>query len=41
MPEYQKPIHGNLAACEIGIATICGECAHFREWIERLEKLPL
>ncbi len=39
VPEYRKPIHGNLAACEIGIAAICRECAHFRDWIERLENL--
>jgi hypothetical protein len=39
VPEYRKPIHGNLAAREIGIETICRECAHFRDWIGRLETL--
>jgi Domain of unknown function (DUF4276) len=39
VPEYRKPIHGNLAALEIGIETICRECEHFRGWIERLEQL--
>ena len=37
MPNYQKPLIGNLAALEIGIHTICRECPHFREWLERLE----
>ncbi len=39
IPEYRKPIHGNVAAIEIGLETICRECAHFRQWIERLESL--
>ena len=40
MPGYQKPLLGNLAALEIGLDVIRAECAHFREWLERLEKLP-
>ncbi len=39
IPEYRKPIHGNVAAIEIGLETICRECAHFRQWITRLESL--
>ena len=41
MPEYQKPLMGTLAALEIGLATIRAECPHFRNWMERLERLPL
>ena len=38
VPGYQKPFMGNLAALEIGIHTICRECPHFGEWLERLER---
>ena len=37
MPNYQKPLMGNLAALEIGIHAIRRECPHFEEWLERLE----
>ena len=37
MPDYQKPLMGNLAALEIGIRAIRRECPHFEEWLERLE----
>ena len=37
MPNYQKPLMGNLAALEIGIHAIRRECPHFRDWLERLE----
>ena len=37
MPNYQKPLMGNLAALEIGIHAIYRECPHFEEWLERLE----
>ena len=40
MPGYQKPLLGNLAALEIGLDVIRAECAHFREWLGRLEELP-
>jgi hypothetical protein len=39
MPNYQKPFHGPLIACEIGIDTMRAECPHFNGWISRLEKL--
>jgi hypothetical protein len=39
MPDYQKPLHGNLAALEIGFDAIRAECPHFSEWIDRLESL--
>ena len=38
MPNYQKPLMGNLAALEIGIHAIRRECPHFEEWLERLER---
>jgi len=37
MPEYEKPLHGNLAAMAIGLDRMCVECPHFRGWVERLE----
>ena len=40
VPEYEKPLHGNLAALEIGISRIRRECPHFGEWLDRLEALP-
>ncbi len=39
VPEYQKPLFGNIAALEIGFEPMRLECAHFRDWLERLEKL--
>ena len=36
---YQKPLHGNLAALEIGLRAIRAACPGFRRWLERLEKL--
>ncbi len=41
VPEYEKPLHGNLAALEIGFDPIRAECPHFREWLTRLEKLAI
>lgn len=38
MPDYQKPLMGNLAALEIGIHAIRRECPHFGDWLERLER---
>lgn len=39
VPEYQKPLYGNIAALEIGLAKMRGECPHFNGWIERLEAI--
>lgn len=39
VPDYQKPIFGNIAALEIGFERIRAECPHFRAWLERLERL--
>ena len=37
-PGYQKPLLGILAAQEIGLDAIRGECAQFSDWIGRLEE---
>jgi hypothetical protein len=34
---YAKPLHGNLAALEVGLDRITTECPHFRTWILELE----
>ncbi|MGO9211594.1 MAG: DUF4276 family protein [Terriglobales bacterium] len=39
VPEYEKPLHGTLAALEIGLARIRAECPHFDDWLGRLEAL--
>ena len=39
MPEYQKPLHGNLAALGIGLPRIRSECHHFSQWIAKLEQI--
>ncbi|MEO5326718.1 MAG: DUF4276 family protein [Magnetococcus sp. THC-1_WYH] len=38
---YDKPIHGSLAAIEIGLKTIRKECHRFDAWLSRLETLGL
>jgi len=37
---YEKPLHGVLAAMEIGLDSIRAECPHFAEWLSILEGLP-
>jgi hypothetical protein len=39
IPEYQKPLLGNLAALEIGLDRIRQACPHFQDWLGRLEAL--
>lgn len=39
-PPYRKPLYGTLAALEMGITRMRQDCAHFRNWIERIEALP-
>ena len=39
MPAYQKPLYGNLAALEIGLAAIRECCPLFNAWITQLESL--
>jgi Domain of unknown function (DUF4276) len=36
---YDKPFHGNLAALEIGLATMRRECAGFNQWLTCLEDI--
>ena len=36
---YEKPIHGSLAAIEIGLDAIRNECDRFNAWINRLAEL--
>jgi hypothetical protein len=37
--EYQKPLHGTLAALEIGLETIRQECHLFDNWLRKIEDL--
>lgn len=37
---YDKPIHGSLAAIEIGLDTIRSECQIFDSWLRSIEDLP-
>ena len=39
VPDYQKPVDGNIAASAIGLDTIRGECPHFGQWLGLLERL--
>lgn len=36
---YQKPLHGSLAAIEIGLVAIRAECRRFDAWLKRIETL--
>lgn len=38
-PGYQKPLSGAVAALEMGIARIRGECPRFDAWVSQLEGL--
>ena len=37
---YDKPLHGSLAALEIGLMTIREQCPRFNQWLSQLEQLP-
>jgi hypothetical protein len=37
IPGYQKPLHGNIAAIEIGLEAIRTQCPHFSQWLAKLE----
>lgn len=37
VPEYDKPLFGNIAALEIGLDKIREECPHFENWLTELE----
>ena len=39
VPGYDKPTSGVLTAIDIGLAKLRAECAHFNDWINRLERL--
>lgn len=39
MPEYEKPLFGNLALIEIGLHKVRSECQHFHQWLERIERV--
>lgn len=36
---YEKPLHGSLAAIEIGLTTIRAQCQRFDSWLGRIEGL--
>ncbi len=38
-PGYQKVLHGNLAALEIGLVNIRMACPHFHAWLTELEAI--
>ncbi len=39
MPDYDKPLHGSLAALEVGLDVIRTACPRFNGWVGSLEKL--
>lgn len=39
MPGYQKPFHGPLIACDIGLDSIRAFCPHFNNWLQTIELL--
>ncbi|SDB67504.1 protein of unknown function [Pseudomonas sp. NFACC23-1] len=36
---YEKPLHGSLAAIEIGLPTIRSQCTRFDDWLRHMEAL--
>ena len=36
---YEKPLHGSLAAIEIGLTEIRRECSRFDTWLRQIEAL--
>jgi hypothetical protein len=40
-PEYDKPLHGSLAALGIGLETIREQCPLFDGWLKQIEDLQL
>lgn len=36
---YEKPLHGSLAALEMGLPAIRGECPRFDAWLKKIEAL--
>lgn len=39
MPQYQKPFHGPLIACDIGLDAMRAACPHFAQWLTRIDGL--
>lgn len=39
MPDYQKPFHGPLIACDTGLDAIRAACPHFGRWLDGLDAL--
>lgn len=39
MPAYQKPVHGPLIACDIGLDAMRAACPHFAQWLSKLDAL--
>ncbi|MBE0437714.1 MAG: DUF4276 family protein, partial [Methylomicrobium sp.] len=39
-PQYDKPIHGSLAALEVGLDIIRQQCRLFDGWLTKIENLP-
>lgn len=39
MPEYEKPLFGNIAILGIGLEKISQECPHFGAWLRKLENI--
>ncbi len=37
VPGYRKPLHGVIAALEVGLGSMRSQCVHFNDWITRLE----
>jgi len=37
VPDYEKPLHGTLAALEVGLESMREECPHFDQWLTDLE----
>jgi hypothetical protein len=40
VPNYEKPLHGNIAILEIGLDVIRNQCPHFNAWLKHLESWP-
>lgn len=39
MKDYQKPFHGPLIACDIGLDAMRAACPHFAQWLDKLDRL--
>ena len=39
VPGYEKPLYGTLAALEVGLSRIRGQCPHFDDWLRQLESV--